>query len=307
MSRVHLGINTCFAVKRWPDPDQWGAICADELGLSTVQLTTDLLPVGGNRAANDDYARRVRSAASTHGLTVHSLFTGLGAYSSALLLADDEADRDAALGWYREMLRTAAAAGARGMGGHLGALSVPAAADAQRTEERRTGLYAAMRMLAAQGADLGLDHLQFENLAVRREFGHSIAQAHDVERAMRGSAVPWVLCLDLGHPGALPESTGSTDIQDWLHETWVSTPVVQLQQAPRGSDMHGPFTAAANADGLVDRDRVLEAIASWEADDVYLFFEIIHSHEHDDAAVLDDLRASVSYWRSAIGPDGAVR
>src|SRR5258706_18230 len=32
MARLHLGINTCFAVKRWPEPEQWLDIVREELG-----------------------------------------------------------------------------------------------------------------------------------------------------------------------------------------------------------------------------------------------------------------------------------
>jgi hypothetical protein len=33
MSRHRLGINTCFAVKRWPEPKCWAEIVRDRLGL----------------------------------------------------------------------------------------------------------------------------------------------------------------------------------------------------------------------------------------------------------------------------------
>ncbi len=38
-----------------------------------------------------------------------------------------------------------------------------------------------MRELAETAADAGLDHLQFENLAVASEYGHSIDEAHAIE------------------------------------------------------------------------------------------------------------------------------
>jgi hypothetical protein len=38
-----LGINTCFAVKRWPQPERWAALVRDELGLDLVQHGLDLV------------------------------------------------------------------------------------------------------------------------------------------------------------------------------------------------------------------------------------------------------------------------
>jgi len=40
--RARLGINNCFAVRRWPEPADWAPIVAD-LGLDTVELSLDLL------------------------------------------------------------------------------------------------------------------------------------------------------------------------------------------------------------------------------------------------------------------------
>ena len=40
--RVRLGINTCFAVKRWPRPEDWAPVVRDRLGLELVQHSLDL-------------------------------------------------------------------------------------------------------------------------------------------------------------------------------------------------------------------------------------------------------------------------
>ena len=40
---VRLGINTCFAVKRWPRPVDWARVVRDDLGLDLVELSLDLL------------------------------------------------------------------------------------------------------------------------------------------------------------------------------------------------------------------------------------------------------------------------
>ena len=44
--RARLGINTCFAVKRWPRPGDWARIVRDELGLEVVELSLAWLVVG---------------------------------------------------------------------------------------------------------------------------------------------------------------------------------------------------------------------------------------------------------------------
>ena len=47
---VRLGINTCFAVKRWPRPEDWVPVVRDRLGLRLVQHSFDLVPAGSSPA-----------------------------------------------------------------------------------------------------------------------------------------------------------------------------------------------------------------------------------------------------------------
>ena len=116
---------------------------------------------------------------------------------------------------------------------------------------------------------------------------------------MSGSAVPWRLCLDLGHPAALRTSDPSGDPVAWLRESWAQVPVIQLQQANRTGDHHWPFTPGHNADGLVVAADVLSALRQGPAVDPCLLLVVIHAHEADDEQVLDDLVTSVAYWREA--------
>ncbi len=92
--RARLGINTCFAVKRWPRPEDWAPIVAERLGLGLVQHSLDL--EDGRRAAGGATAAAaaIRAATEAHGLTLHSTFTGLAAYSRNLLLDPDPAARE---------------------------------------------------------------------------------------------------------------------------------------------------------------------------------------------------------------------
>jgi hypothetical protein len=299
MPAITLGINTCFAVKRWSQPDEWARIVAEDLGLSVSQLSADLFPPAVTVGAARQYVEKSRDAAAAAGVEIHSLFTGLGAYAANLLLSEVEDERQAAEDWYRSFIDLTALAGARGTGGHVGALSVRADADPElrarliadeTTRLNRLSEYAAGR----------LEFLLFENLAVTREYGHSIGEAHQLEQATGSAPVPWVLCLDLGHPAALNTGTTSDDPVAWLNETWQHTPVIQLQQSSRGNDHHGPFTVAENENGLVHRDAVLDAISRWEVPEVFLFLEVIPAHEAEDAQVLRDLVESAEYWREGI-------
>ncbi len=297
---ITLGINTCFAVKRWSRPEQWARIVSDELGLSDVQFSMDLFPPSESGDAAATHADEVRSVAEEHGIRVRSVFTGLAAYGSNLLLADAPSERDACERWYRRMIDVTALIRADGMGGHIGAFTVESFRDATRRDGLRSELTDRLRRLADHASDAGLEYLLFENLALPREPGYSIPESLELETTLAQTAVPWRLCLDLGHPAALRTGTPSDDPAAWLHQPWRRTPVIQLQQSPRGSDHHGGFTAAGNATGLVRRDEILPALMEWDAPEIELHLEIIPAHEADDDAVLADLVESVRYWQEGI-------
>jgi len=43
---LRLGVNTCFAVKRWPRVADWGPIVRDRVGLRLVEHSFDLVDPG---------------------------------------------------------------------------------------------------------------------------------------------------------------------------------------------------------------------------------------------------------------------
>ncbi len=304
---IVLGANTCFAVKRWPEPERWLAVLGEELGLDQCQVTLDLFEPGLDPEHSTAAARAIARASSRAGITLHSTFTGLAAYSSNLLLDPDPLVRSAAERWFGRAIELTAEMGAAGTGGYLGAFSVSDSADPATRRRRLDGLTAAMVRLSQRASASGLSFLMFENMAVEREFGHRIEEAHELEERASTGPVPWVLCLDLGHPCALRTGTRSDDPVAWLSERWRSTPVLQIQQANRGGDFHWPFTPERNAEGLLDPRRVVRYLAGWPADEpVLLFLEVIHPAEHPDDGVLADLRQSVACWREAMAEAAAA-
>ena len=301
MPRLHLGINTCFAVKRWPEPEQWLSIVKEELGLDCCQFSFDLVDPLLDETATAAYADTVRETATKKGILLHSTFTGLAAYSWSMLLHPEKAMRTAAMLWYKRAIDFSARLGALGTGGHLGAFSVQDVANETRRQLVLQEMIEHLEALAHYAAQQGLQFLLFENMAVAREWGHSIEEAHALDNFVVNDGVPITLCLDVGHPCALHTGTASDDYLAWLSQPWRHTPVVHLQQTDHTGDHHWSFTSEYNNKGLVQAQDILHSIYQWtDANDVYLLLEPIHPFEADDNTVLHDLQESVLYWREAI-------
>lgn len=305
--RLTLGVNTCFAVKRWPRPEDWAPLVRERLGLGLVQHSLDLVEIGWSDAPSDALiaaqARRVREAAAAHRLTVHSTFTGLAAYSSNLLLHPDEAARQRAAEWFRRVIAFTAQVGAAGTGGHVGAFGVADWQDPLSRQALGADLQERLAELAADARQAGLEFLLVENLAAVRE----PSTMEQVRRLLTDGdefRVPIRLCLDVGHQCVPGTSEADRDPYVWLRELGRSAPVIQLQQSDATADHHWPFTPDRNRAGRIEADRVLDALAESGVEDAALILEVIPAFEQADDEVLRDLEVSVGYWREALDRRG---
>lgn len=303
--RLQLGINTCFAVKRWPLPADWAPIVREQLGLRLVQHSFDLVDLHATAARFETQAAELREALVAQDMELHSTFTGLAAYSANLLLAPDAADRAASEDWYRAAIAFSALSSARATGGHVGCFSVADWHDPARRAERWAGLQAALAALAADARKADLDYLVVENLAVARE-PSTMALIRELLTDGDPERVPIRLCLDVGHM-CVPGTRGDDrDPYAWLRQLGRSAPVIQLQQSDPEGDHHWPFTDRYNSAGRIDADRVIEALGDGEVEESALLLEVIPPFEQDEAGVLDDLAASVDYWRQALARHGVL-
>jgi sugar phosphate isomerase/epimerase len=296
---LRLGINTCFAVKRWPLVDDWAPLVRDRLGLRLVQHSFDLVSPGVDGAAATGDAIRA------WGLELDSTFTGLAAYSANLLLDPRPSAREAAERWFDWAVDWTAEAGARATGGHVGAFSVAEWRDEAARAERWAGLQRALDRLARHGRIAGLDWVVVENLAAARE-PSTMAMVRDLMTAGDEERVRVGLCLDTGHMCVAGTVGGDRDPYAWLRAMAPVTAMVQLQQSDAAGDHHWPFTPARNAVGRIEADRVIDALGEGGVHRLDLFLEVIPAFEQDDDAVIDDLNASVDYWREALARRGVL-
>jgi sugar phosphate isomerase/epimerase len=302
---LRLGINTCFAIKRWPRPADWAPIVSERLALRLVQHSFDLIdPLASADVLSREVAE-VGHVTAPFELDVASTFTGLAAYSSNLLLDPDPARRRVAMEWYRAAITLTARLGAVATGGHVGAFSVADWRSPQRRSELWQGLRGSLRELASAAAQAGLRCLVVENLASYRE-PSTIDQFRELVSDGDGEHAPIRLCLDVGHMCVPGTTGGDRDPYAWLRALGDVAPIIQLQQSDEAGDHHWPFTAARNADGRIEADRVLDALGEAGVERTDLVLEIMPPFEQADDDVLDDLVESVDYWREALTRRGVA-
>jgi len=304
MARIRLGINNCFAVKRWPEPQAWAEIVAVELGLKVVQFSYDLLDPRAKEPARSALIADILDACRGYGLEIDSTFTGLAAYNFNMLMHPNPLMRADALDWYANAIEVAAKLDAKGTGGHIAALSWRDYLDKDRRDEMIGQLIDEIEALSSLAKLYGLKVILWEPMPIAREPPHTIEEARELlGKTNKRAKVPVKLCIDLGHACAwdLKEGSRDRDPYAWLRELASQSPVIHVQQTDGRADRHWPFTKEYNARGIIKPEEVIKAIDDSGAQEVLLALEIIHPFEAREDEVLRDLKESVRYWKEYVG------
>ncbi|GJD49312.1 D-erythrulose 1-phosphate 3-epimerase [Methylobacterium crusticola] len=292
-----LGVNLSFCVKRWATPALWARLVREEIGLSLVQLTFDLVDPAWPDALLDGVAREIRVEAARHGLTLHSAFVGLAHYSFNQLLHPDPRVRDVAEAWLARAYRFAGQAGIPRVGGPLGAIaSRPDGQEADAIPQADyRDLIARMHRLAEAGAAAGLTELYVEPTPLRREWPWTVAQAARMAGDVAGAALPWRYCLDWGHGTCEPLYGAGAGMEPWFSGLGDRVGMVHIQQTDFRLDRHWDFTRP----GRVDPGAAIALQRRHGLAAAPVFLEVFYPFEQDDASVLDGVRRSAALLREA--------
>jgi len=293
-----LGMNTCFAVKRWPEPAEWARIVAQDFGLSSVQFSFDLMDPRASVEAVAAYIDHTRHACDRHGITIHSTFTGFIPFMGNLLLHPEPTFREDALAWFKSAIEVTARMNVPSTGGYFGALSMKDAGDPARRKERMEGWLDALHELAQEAKNRGLESLLVEHMAGWREPPTGIGEA--LALAAAKTAVPLRIAIDLGHMVVKGREGEDLDPYAWLRKVSPKAGVFHLQQSNDRYDLHQAFTPETNKTGRIDPRKVIGAIRASGVEKAVLMFEIIHACEEDEKTVLAEIRGSVDQWRLAL-------
>ncbi|GMU94119.1 MAG: hypothetical protein AMXMBFR4_31770 [Candidatus Hydrogenedentota bacterium] len=299
--RVTLGINTGFAINRFPEPEDWVTVVARELKLDTIQFTADLLNPFLPAGIVERQAARIRDLCESNGIRVQTTFTSAFTRVNHLLHPDAEIRR-VWIDWFKRFFRLSRALGAEGSGSHFGILSVRDNSDPQ-TRERRIGEgVAAWRELAEYGDSIGLRYLLFEPMSVPREIAETIPATQDIlRRCEDGFPIPMRLCLDVDHGDLQSADPRDTDPHAWIRAFGKVSPCIHIKQSLRDKGGHYPFTAQYNEQGKIVPEEILASMREAGMEDCTLLLEISHRERWPtDYRVVDDLKESVAYWRPAV-------
>ena len=292
-----LGINMGWAVNKYPEPEVWAHIVREDLGLGYVQMVADLINPFWPKDYLDDQIGRIRTACERYDIVVESLMTSSFTRVNHLFSPDARA-REFWLEWFKDLVRIGAALGVRNAGSHFGIMTFATYDDPGKRAAAMDAGVMAWQDLTRTAAELGLSELIFEPMSVPREMANTVEETQQLLDAVNAdAAVPLTVCLDIGHA----PHPSQRDPYPWIVALAAQSPCVHLQQTVRDASKHAPFTAANNANGLIKREAVMDAVAKSGAVDILFAFEIAHREHWDtDFRIIGDLKESVDYWRPVI-------
>jgi D-erythrulose 1-phosphate 3-epimerase len=309
MAELILGINTCFAIGRYPEPEEWLRVVTDELGLSHVQFSFDLLdPVIVDWKTVTRTCERIASLAAARGVRIDTATTGEIPHKSNAMLDPDPAVRACWLRWYENLVRASSILGAEGAGVYLGTLTVRDHADPVRREYLISVLMEEIAHLTRIAREGGQQYFMWEPMSIPREIPCTIEETKQLlERANRGVSVPVVLCLDVGHGWIRSPDPRDRDPYAWLRELGHLSPAIHMQQTDGKGSRHWPFTPEWNEKGLIVPEKVAEALRAAGAEKSYIYFEYFFSaHAIAEEGALDSMRQSVEHWKKGLARAGTT-
>ncbi|HOK08947.1 MAG TPA: TIM barrel protein [Candidatus Hydrogenedens sp.] len=296
-----FGINTGFAINRFVEPEDWTRIVAEELGLSVVQFTADLLNPWYPEKIVYQQAEKIRNACEKYNIWIQTSFTSQFTRVNHLLHPDDDI-RNAWLDWFKRFFKLSVFLGAEGSGSHFGILTVHDNADSNIRQKRIHKGVECWRNLSEYGAEIGLKYLLWEPMSISREIGETISSAEEIQNLCKVNfSIPMTLCFDVDHGDVSSPNPDDTNPYVWIEHFGGEIKVLHLKQSLQDKGGHYPFTDEYNVNGKIFPEKIISTIKKAGINSISLILEISHRERYPfEQRVLSDLKKSVEYWKPFI-------
>ncbi len=300
MVKLKLGINTGFALNRFPLPEEWMKIIGEDLGLRYVQLTADLINPNLGDEIVQDHIQRINLLSKRYKVKIDSIMTGAFTRVNHFSHPDLKV-RQYWLDWFKKFIDFGTAIGATNLSSHFGIMSYLDLRSPERKQQVLKQTIDAWKEIAAYAKEKGMKYLSWEPMSIPREYGETIAETKKIQQLLKESVLPIKLCLDVDHGDVSSTNPNDTNPYVWLREFAKESPLIHLKQSLNDKGGHWPFTSENNAKGKITAQKVIEALRQGGNEESLLLLEFsFREREPFDSRVLEDLKASVDYWREFV-------
>jgi sugar phosphate isomerase/epimerase len=198
---IYLAIDNCFAYKRWTKPEEWCRVIAD-LGISYVEASadTELDPLFMGKEYLADWVGSVKKSAKDNNISIATLFSGHGTYTTlGLTHTDPRVRRRMMDNWFKPMIEITGELKA-GLGFYAHAFPHYVLQDPSLYREWIGILKQELIELNAYGVSRGCKFLALEQMYTPHQYPWTIQQTKElISEVSASSGTPFYFTEDLGH------------------------------------------------------------------------------------------------------------
>ena len=199
--KISIGIDNCFALKRWVTPSEWGRVIKD-MGMKYVECVADqeIEPLLTPKACHDDWIEAVNEEKAKNGIEVVMMYSNDSTYDTAGFCHKDPRIREHYVEkWFDEFLRICGGIGAD-MGYFVHGVPEEQLYHKAAYQETWENAYACMARVGELAEKHGVGKVALEQMYTPHQPPFTIDGMRDLMRRMlKEGHYPLYLTEDVGH------------------------------------------------------------------------------------------------------------
>jgi sugar phosphate isomerase/epimerase len=293
-----LSVNTNPLVNRFADPDDLIETVARAMRIRNLQLTHEFINPSWPTPVTQRLTKTMMAALARTGVRVTSGMTGPYGRLNHFGHPDAEVRR-----YYVEWLKTfadiTADLGGTSVGTQFAIFTYRDYDEPSRREALIERAIACWAEVAEHAKRAGLEFMFWEPMSVGREFGETIPAALALQERLSAvnMAIPMKMMADIDHGDVTSSDASDYDPYAWARAVPKISPIIHIKQSLMDKGGHRPFTAAFNAQGRIQPESLLKALAQGGAVDNEICLELsFKEREPNDREVIAQIAESISFW-----------
>lgn len=295
---LSLSLNTNPLVNRFADPDDLINMVARDLRIRDLQLTHEFINPSWPAPTIARLTRQMDKALKRTGVRVTSGMTGPYGRLNHFGHPDREVRRYY-VDWFKTFADITADLGGTSVGTQFAIFTYADFDDPMRREELTKITIDCWAEVADHAKSAGLSFLFWEPMSVGREFGPTIAETMALQDRLTAAdmAIPMWMMADIDHGDVTSPNPDDTDPYAWARAVPKVSPIIHIKQSKMDKSGHRPFTAEHNANGRVQPEPLLAALAEGGAENNEICLELsFKEREPDDRNVVPHIAESIAFW-----------
>jgi sugar phosphate isomerase/epimerase len=293
-----LSVNTNPLVNRFADPDDLIETVARDMRIRDLQLTHEFINPSWPTPVTQRLTKTMMAALARTGVRVTSGMTGPYGRLNHFGHPDAEVRR-----YYVEWLKTfadiTADLGGTSVGTQFAIFTYRDYDEPSRREALIERAIACWAEVAEHAKRAGLEFMFWEPMSVGREFGETIPAALALQERLSAAnmAIPMKMMADIDHGDVTSLDASDYDPYAWARAVPKISPIIHIKQSLMDKGGHRPFTAAFNAQGRIQPESLLKALAQGGAVDNEICLELsFKEREPNDREVIAQIAESITFW-----------